>query len=827
MKKVYLIGNAHIDPVWLWRKSSGLSEIKSTFRSALDRMKEFQDYVFTSACASYYQWVELIDIDMFNEIKERVKEGRWRIAGGFWVQPDCNIPSGESFARHALYSQRYFFEKFGVVADIGYNVDSFGHNGMMPQILVKSGMKAYVYGRPNPYDEKPDLQENLFSWESPDGSRVTAIRLLDGYATTDWNDSHQGTKTSLCRWRAEIYRGYSERDNIPYTFLYGVGNHGGGPTIRDLKELTELCAECDDVVFSSVSDYFRDITDLGICEKLRVVKEDLQHHASGCYSAIASIKATNRRTENALVAAEKFDFLAAFLLGAKSQKERLKPAWEKVMFNQFHDILAGCSVKDACTDALVEYASAADTAKELTDLAIQKISWKIKTTNMLDNNPPQKNGWILWEKSGEGSPVVLFNPHSFPVSCAMKTSSLVSCVRNEAGEHVPMQTIRGQQTNGADCFVSLFQAEIPAFGYATYYVYRDPEFECVSEQTLAVAEDFLENNLIRVAFDRHSGYITSFYDKEFNRELAGQPMAKPVVIDDHDSDTWAHAIFKFEKEIGVFTDAEISVTERGPVRVGIRVKSRFGHSVFTQDFYLRPNSKELEVSCKLDFHEKLKIVKLSFPVDINDPEAAYSMPYGFICKKTDGCEEPSHEWMGVFDKNKGFGLALINDSKYSFSVNSADMRMIIARSACYADHFGARDIFVEYQDQGEQYFEYILTPYNQNNVSEIVKTAAVLNQKPILVAETHHDGPLTASYSGISVSCENIIVQVLKFAEEQPSEAYGDVIIRVVETAGRKTETNISLEMLNREIAVSLNPQEVKTIRINEDSIVETLLTEM
>ncbi len=161
MKKVHLIGNAHLDPVWLWQWYEGYAEVKATFRSALDRMKEFPDFRFTSACAAYYEWVRDSDPAMFDEIRARVREDRWSIAGGWYIQPDCNIPSGESFARHALISQRFFRKEFGRTARVGYNVDSFGHNGSIPMLLRNSGMDAYVFMRPGPH-EKPDLPDSLF-----------------------------------------------------------------------------------------------------------------------------------------------------------------------------------------------------------------------------------------------------------------------------------------------------------------------------------------------------------------------------------------------------------------------------------------------------------------------------------------------------------------------------------------------------------------------------------------------------------------------------------------------------------------------------------------
>ena len=148
MKTMHMIGNAHIDPVWLWQWREGYHEVKATFRSALDRMEETQDFVFTCACACYYEWVEENDPEMFELIRQRVREGRWVLVGGMWIQPDMNTPSGESIARQLRYSQRYFKEKFGVTVKVGYNVDSFGHTAMLPQLLKKAGVENYVWMRP-------------------------------------------------------------------------------------------------------------------------------------------------------------------------------------------------------------------------------------------------------------------------------------------------------------------------------------------------------------------------------------------------------------------------------------------------------------------------------------------------------------------------------------------------------------------------------------------------------------------------------------------------------------------------------------------------------
>ena len=284
---------------------------------------------------------------MFEKIKQRVAEGRWAIVGGMWVQPDCNMPSGEAFARQFLYSQRYFLEKFGRIATVGYNVDSFGHNGMLPQLLKKAGFDFYVFMRPG--DEENKLPY-LFDWESPDGSRVTTFRISCVYGDYYWGYTPEKYGSlSIYEAKVERVKEIVAEDGVPHMQFYGVGNHGGGPTVRCLEDLSRITANEPDIVYSSPMEYFDDIRNSGI--ELPLVQTDLQHHASGCYSAGSSIKKLNRLTENRLVSAEKYDVLAGQLTQHSSGKDTIKKAYEKLLFNQFHDILCGCCIEDALTEA--------------------------------------------------------------------------------------------------------------------------------------------------------------------------------------------------------------------------------------------------------------------------------------------------------------------------------------------------------------------------------------------------------------------------------------------------------------------------------------------
>lgn len=338
MKKIHLIGNAHLDPVWLWQWQEGFAEVKATFRSALDRMKEFSDFKFTSACSAYYMWIEKSDPGMFSEITQRVKEGRWNIVGGWFIQPDCNIPSGESYARHALISQRYFQEKFGVTANTGYNVDSFGHNGNLPQILKKSGIDHYVFMRPMPHEKQ--LPGYLFDWESMDGSCVRTYRIPEFY--------------NIDQTRFEVFQKVKDlAKQHDMMAFYGVGNHGGGVTVELLDQMHRTLDQS--FIYSTVNEYFDAVKE----DEVPVVHDDLQYHAKGCYSAMSEVKANNRLCENKLFEAEEYSVLSKALMNTPYPADEYKKAWEDVLFNQFHDIMGGCAIKEAYIDARYLHGEAA------------------------------------------------------------------------------------------------------------------------------------------------------------------------------------------------------------------------------------------------------------------------------------------------------------------------------------------------------------------------------------------------------------------------------------------------------------------------------------
>ncbi|OXS53881.1 hypothetical protein B1A99_28710 [Cohnella sp. CIP 111063] len=810
--KLHMIGNAHLDPVWLWQWQEGYAEIKATFRSALDRMNEFPDFIFTCAGAAYYEWIEHNAPDMFEEIRARVAEGRWVIVGGWWIQPDCNLPSGESFARHGLYSQRYFMEKFGVTAKVGYNVDSFGHHNMLPQILKKSGMDYYVYMRPEEHEKA--MERNLFWWESLDGSHVMAYRNPISY--NNWSPkNHEDAIYGKGLEVTELARSH-EHDLMCF---FGVGNHGGGPTIANLRSIRRLQEEEKDCSYeiSSPNAYFEKMARSG--RQLPIYRDDLQHHASGCYSTHAETKALNRKAEHRLLTAEKFGTLSHLLTGFSYPVEEIRRAWKPVMFNQFHDIMGGCSIREAFEDSREAYGEALHTSAVVLNAALQKISWSVDTMKEGISSLNKESDWQLWEQKDAGVPVVVFNPLSWETHAPIRINKKVAGVTDESGNPVEWQTVRGSRTNGKDDkFDTLIMGRIPAMGYRVYWIYKDKE-QPVAQPPAAgslTAERYaLENDWYRLEIEPHTGHIKRLYDKRAETEVLEGSGAVPVVIDEFHCDTWAHGVTEFRKEIGRFADANVKLLESGPLRSVLRVTNRYGESSLSQDYILYRDKPGIEVKVKLDWRERHKMLKLSFPVAVHEPKATYEIPYGYIERPVNGEEEPGLQWLDVTGQAKGGrsgvrGLTLTNDAKYSYDVLGGDLRLTVVRSPIYADHYGERDDDCEFMDQGVQRFSYALLPHEGDwRDANAPARALELNVPPIPIIETYHTGSLPQKAAGIRISSEQLIAVAWKPAED--GDGY---ILRCHEAFGRSGEAEIEVPQLNRIWNVSFGPCEIVTMHV-------------
>jgi alpha-mannosidase len=807
-RTLHLIGNSHIDPVWLWQWPEGFQEVRATFRSALDLMREYPELVFTCDSAAYYEWIEEIDPGMFDEIQARVAEGRWELVGGWWVEPDCNIPSGESFVRQGLISQHYFLEKFGKVASVGYNVDPFGHNAALPQILRKSGMDSYVFMRPGPHELT--LPSPIFWWESADGSRVLAYRLPHEYCS-----SNEDLGYHLDKSLAQL----PEQWGLMMAF-YGVGNHGGGPTRENLESIRRLdgAGSMPHLVHSTPRRFFDEVLASG--RELPVVAGELQHHAVGCYSAHSGIKRWMRRTENALASAEVWSTVARTAVAAHYPADDLRRAWKQTLFNQFHDTLGGTAIEPAYRDARDQLGEANSIAARAENLAIQSISRSVD----LPHSPGS-------------TPIMVFNPHAWPVRTTVELEfggfKAHDGLVDEHDTPVAVQEIQSFATVLPWRTRLCFEADVPALGYRTFRV--APGRPRPGPGPLRAEGSTLENDHVRLELDPTTGDIAALVLREDGHDVVDliEPGRSRAAVVADTSDTWGHRILAYRDEIGTFeATSPPELVERGPVRGILRLNSRFGDSTCILDYVLSASATSIEVRVILDWREKARLGKARFATRLDDVTAGYEIPYGALERPPDGDEEPGQRWVDASGTVKGaegtFGLAVMNDGKYAFDVHRGEIGVTAVRSPIYAHHEPTSPkpgIRYQFQDQGAQRFTLALLPHRGGWADAgLTRRAIELNRRPTVLMESAHAGRLPDVASYASIEPDNLVLGAVKVAEDG-----ADLVVRVVETCGRAARGVVDLQLWQRRFEIDVGPFEIRTFRVSRDpdrGVVETDLLE-
>lgn len=852
---LHLIGNAHIDPVWLWRWTEGYQETRATFRSALERLGEFPEFVFTASQAAIYQWVQECEPELFASMQQQARAGRWAAVGGWWMEPDCNLPAGESFARQSLYGQAFFKAAFGQACTVGYCVDSFGHNAMLPQLLRQGGLNTYVFMRPNKI-ENPRCPQGPFWWEAPDGSRVLAFRLLSAYGS--------GPEDVNLAALQEVAGHFTEtvRDLM---FFYGVGNHGGGPTIATLKSLEalETDAELPSLRFSSPERYFEDLQARLPLTELPVYRGELQMHAVGCYAAHSGVKAWNRQAEHLLLAAERWAAVSQHLTAMPAATKTLAEAWQKVLFNQFHDILAGTSIREAYEDVRDEFGAARRAAWVVLNTAQQRLASQVDTRAVSAGGEvaPRSSRRALRKANaggesagGESAALVVFNPNTFAATLPVEHEVMIwnmaagtPTLTDSAGQSVACQAEAPSAVVPGNWRRRLvFQAELPALGYQVYHLSTEagaptpPAAAGLSLETAAgpVVNDYvvetdgradliLANRALRLRLDGRLGDIVSLVDVATGAEVFAEHAAVGVVLDDP-SDTWSHGLTAYQDVCGQFSGARLEVIENGPVRLRARATAHYGGSTLRQDFILYRDQPWVEVRVRVDWHEQLKLLKLAFPAALSEPAATFEIPYGVLERPVDGTEVPGQRWVTVSGQAGGErrGVSLISDAIYSYDVTGAQARLTVLRSPVYAHHtpkaLEAGGAY-EWMEQGRHEFRYLILPQaGAIDTSATQRLAEMLNMPGLSQAEGAHAGRLPARGGFLAVDAANVLVTVLK-----PAEDGQGWVVRAQETAGRPARATLTMGLtrtgpavgagVGQAFPIELGAWQVGTWRVTEE----------
>jgi alpha-mannosidase len=813
-RMIRMVGNAHLDPVWLWPWQEGYQEARATFWSAIHRMEEYPDFVFTCDQMALLAWVEESDQELFERIKARVADGRWVNAGGWWVEPDCNMPMGESFVRQGLYGQRFLRSRFGVTATVGMNVDPFGHNVMLPQILRGQGMDSYVFMRPGPHEG--DLPGSLFWWQSPDGSRVLAYRIPFEYSSPPGSVDGQIDKAL----------GTLGEPLDSLMVFYGVGNHGGGPTRANIESIKryDRMGSFGRMVMASPRDYFDEVLGRGqgYLHDIPVRADDLQHHAPGCYSAHSGIKAWQKRAQAAVLSAECWAAVVAMRDDVPYPRARLERAWKQVLFNQFHDVLPGSAIEPAYEDARDQLGEAIAVSKRII----------VRAHNVLARQ-------IAIDFEDRTQPVLVFNPHPWPVSTdvqlqygAQRTGVHVV---DEAGRRVVFQLTQSvATTSDVSRGALVFRAELPPLGYRLYRLRPGDDAEGAwsagEPAGLRVSATVIENDLVRIELDAGTGWIGSYLDKRTGLDvMRGVDGTTHTQLCDDPTDTWGHRVVSYAWPGATMQLDRIVVRETGPLRSRVRIERSWGSSTLVEELLLDHDSSVLRVDVTLDWREKAHLLKLRFPTALAAPRARYEVPFGQIERPVDGAEEPAQAWVDLSGDIDGrpAGLTVITTNKHGYDVSPGDQPSIgvtAVRSPVYSWHdprlLDEDGIYV-YQDQGVQHFNYELVPHGGDlREADPVRRGLLLGAPVRAMLESSHGGLLPATHSFVSDRGGAVMVTAVKGSEdavEAPGSGSADLIVRALETRGERSRCRIELPIAGRVIEEDFGPYQLRTFRIPRD----------
>lgn len=760
MRTLYMIGNTHFDPVWLWTWDEAMASIRSTFRSALDRMKEDEEFIYSFSTPAVFEWIRQTDEDMFREIQARVEEGRWDVeAEGWWLQPDCNAVHGESLVRQGLYAQQYLKEHFNKKAGTVFNIDSFGHSAMMPQIMSKCGLKYYVFARPN--KNELALNDELFEWEAPDGSRVLAYR--------------PGGQIGGAGYSQDVPNSINEK--IPYLLsvhhdamvVYGVSNHGGAPTKEAIRAIHEAKQKASgyQVCFGSTKDFFT--AQEG--KELDVYSNELQPRFYGTFSNHPEVKNFNRRGEYSLLNAEKAAILGKWICNRPYPAEKLRDCWKDLMFNQFHDILGGTSIVEAFVDARNLHGRLIQTANEVTHYSLQSITKKVA---MLGNN--EDSVWNL----------CIFNLNTTPyqgiieaeVQWAWEFPWYTGGIEliDEDGNIIETQIILEKSVIPGFRTRFAFEADIPGVGYRVYAV----------RQTGATVK------------------------RDYSEVQISSPFT-PVVYED-EGDTWCfNTIDGYGPSAGEFVLDNVKTVEKGPLLTTVKQTWRYRDSLFEAYITTYKHHQYIDYAYRVNWNESHKVLKL-IPAGgkVSDGITA-AIPYGVLDRPCDGREYPVGEWIRW--KNSDGSFTLLLDGIYAYDTVEETLRLTLLRSPIYGDlRTQPLDPQADYPIMGQGISEGRIR-YINSEVSnyEATALAAQFNNPPIVICEANHTGTLPPSGSGFAVEGTGVVASVIKEAEDGIG-----TIVRMTEYEGKSTSVKVSLmDFPITEIA--LQPYEIKTILFAPD----------
>ena len=762
-KTIHLIGNAHLDPVWLWDRREGLNEGLTTVNTMLDLMDEFPEMTFIRGESAIYQHIEKYAPATFVRIKEMVKAGRWDVVGGTYIQPDTNLPGTETLVRQYAHGQRYFKARFGKAVTAGWQADSFGHTAGLPEILATSGIKFFAFNRPQP--NIVPLAEPAFWWHGDGGARILAYRLETGWYGCNRDEMTKRLDDTLAATAT------SKLDNI--ACFYGLGNHGGGPSRRHLLEIREWIKQHPevDVVHSGLHRLYG-----ALCRELASKGHDLipDHKGElnfclrGCYSSVAKFKFPYRRSEALLGRAETTDALVA--AEQKRPASDLSTTWEMMLFNSFHDILPGSSIERAMDEQISSLGGILHDAYEVEFAALNALAADIDTS--LTREPPKDHPSAVT--------ALVWNPHPFAYHGHIELEAAIDYrpllgYENRVDEvpievlganrkPLPFQSIRTEHSSMLPWPWRkrvLVSVALPACGWNVL------ELGWVEGAKVAVVKDpvksapgLIDNGLWRVEAKKGGTGVELFYKGK--RFLVGDGLQAVLFDDPYGS--WGGMVeepdsFLLKDVRERWTISELTLLESGPERAALWVRFAGTRSRIDLTFHVSRDRDAVDVSARVLLDDRSARLKLVFPAG---DQVDYEVP-GSVVHRGPAGEVPGARWARVHGKNGGMGFA--SDALYNFDSERGEFRATVARASRYANDVKTpanAELWRPAVDCGELKFRFVVT----SPTADLSQLAAELEQPPVVVLVPPGEGKLKRTGSLLELTPPSARLLALKQAEK-------------------------------------------------------------
>jgi len=799
--RLNMVGHSHLDLVYQWDYNEFLRKIGRTHATTLNMMREFPEYLFCQSQLKLYNDLEEFYPEIYEGIKKRIKENRWEVIGGMYVEPDCNLISGESFTRQLLLGNQIAEREFGTTSSVCWLPDVFGIAWFIPQILRQTGYKYLITNKPVIWNDTNEFPHNTFWWEGPDGSRILAhlpsthfgATIDPDILLTNWNEYKQKIPCSEA-----IYN-------------YGFADGRGGPNRADMLTGRRFkhTPGVPEANFEHGQDAFERME--ATVQKLPVMKDEiyLETHR-GTYTSQARLKKNNRKAEILYRNAEAISSIAN-LLGRDYPKQELDEGWELILKNQFHDILPGSHVNKAYHDSMRDYQTVFEKGDNAFRESMDFIAGQIKTdeTKLASFIVFNMQPWLRNDMA--------------EIELALPADKEFQIVDSE-GENTPYQVVEQQADS---CKVLIDARNIPPMGYSVYTV---NEGTGKHSSEFIINGETIESSFFRISF-HEDGSISELYDKSNKRQVftEGSNANYFQLFEDEPGKYAAWDIVQMykDREFKVAGVQKSEIIENGPIRLVIKQERQFYKSSITQRIILYKSLPRIDFETEIDWQERDRLLKVGFPADINSMEATYDISYGYIERPThqntswDAArfEVCGHMWADLSEGD--YGLSLLNDCKYGHDILGNQMRLTLLKGPQYPD---------KKADLGKHSFTYSLYPHAGDwRKADSTRRAWELNDKLVSFQLKNGTGQAGLTGSFLQIDKNHVMLSALKVAEDGKG-----IIIRVYEDQNRRGRCSVKFfkalesavecnpfereignaEIVSGKLQFDIKPFEIKTIKV-------------